>query len=66
MTNKPTTTRMHHNLSPETRRRLALGLTADVSHLNHRRQRFQENTVLGALLLLAILAGIAAIFATAP
>jgi hypothetical protein len=66
MTNKPTTTRMHHNLSDATRRRLALCLTAYPAHRNRRRRQFQENTVLGCLLLLSILTAIAAIFATKP
>lgn len=56
---------MHHNLSPDTRRRLALCLTAYPAHRNRRRRQFQENTVLGCLLLLSILIGLAVIAAKA-
>ena len=66
MTNDPIT-RMHHNITDETRRRLALCLAARPTHRNRlRRQLPPESPYLGWLLLAAILIGIAVIAATHP
>lgn len=55
---------MHHNITDETRRRLALSLGTRTYHLARRRPRRGETPYLGWLLLCAILLGIAVLAAT--
>lgn len=57
---------MHHNLSDDTRRRLALCLASAPHHANRRRRQPQDSPFLGWLLLAASLLGIAVLAATAP